>query len=249
MQAIKQCNDSSISEYHLGSDIILIQTRAQSRTSLYLLVSSADRRDEVCDQDQFIISAVSRDTGHGLWLQWLGYSSEFLAGHQVLYRLYAANCRSCMYGSKYCLVKPRLNNLLSLYTNISDMLASIYRERCTELAWPVLEELKKVPRSKPWVSSSFPAFTWINFAQGRVAIVWTPNRSGCARKSLGNNLSQKCCAEMPLKLPIQHDWSGTTPIFKIFQVVPYSRFLSLVELKRWLADVHSFPHHSSFPVL
>ena len=35
---------------------------------------------------------------------------------------------------KYCLVKPRLNNLLSLYTNISDMLASIYRERCTELA-------------------------------------------------------------------------------------------------------------------
>ena len=33
------------------------------------------------------------------------------------------------------LLKPRLNiNLLSLYTSVSDMLASIYRERCTELA-------------------------------------------------------------------------------------------------------------------
>ena len=37
-----------------------------ARTSLYLLVSSADRRDEVCEQDQFTISAVSHVTGHGL---------------------------------------------------------------------------------------------------------------------------------------------------------------------------------------
>ena len=107
----------------MESNDIILQTRAQSGTSLYLLVSSADRRDEVCERDQLIISAVSHDMGL-CTDQWLGYSSECLGGPQVLYRLYAANCRSCRYGSKYCLLKPRLNiNLLSLYTSVSDMLA------------------------------------------------------------------------------------------------------------------------------
>ena len=68
-------------------------------------------------------------------------------------------------------------------------------------------------------------------------IVWTPDPSGRARKSLGNNLSRKCLAGMPRFLnPANFIFRPSTRLVRYysniqnFYVLPYIHFLPLVEL-------------------
>ena len=80
-------------------------------------------------------------------------------------------------------------------------------------------------------------------------IVWTPDPSGHARKGLGNNFARKCLAGMPRFLnPANFIFRSSTRLvryysnFQNFYALLYIHFLSLVELKRWLAEMRSFPH-------
>ena len=53
----------------------------------------------------------------------------------------------------------------------------------------------------------------VDAAGAMAAVVWTPNPGGCMRKSLGNNLVQRCLVGMPQFL------SSTNFLFQIFNAV------------------------------
>ena len=93
--------------------------------------------------------------------------------------------------------------------------------------------------------------TWLLcqwWGRGGGNLVWIPDPSGRSRKSLGNNLARKCLAGMPQFLnSANFPFRSSSPLvrhysnFQNFYVLPYIHFLSLVELKCWLADVVFFP--------
>ena len=77
----------------------------------------------------------------------------------------------------------------------------------------------------------------------------TPDPSSCTRKGL-NNIAQKCLAAMPGFLNsanfLFRYWTQLVKYYSKFQnfyVPPYSRFLSLVELERWLAEAFQHSRH------
>ena len=81
-----------------------------------------------------------------------------------------------------------------------------------------------------------------------------PDPSGRERMGLGNNLG---CSEVSCWIPRFLDslFTSSTRLvrycsnFQNVYVLPYIRYPSLVELKRWLADVAFFPSSTQTPAL